>query len=133
VLINILLRTSSLSNTIHFCAAHLSPTYSRHFTFVKELACPIQPVRACISTELSAFQSLAWSSSNLLLGRLSSKTGAEIVWRSPGPAPGRTTCSALFRSLFHLLVKSSSAFCFSKNLYYSACGSILGLIRYALC
>ena len=77
-------------------------------------ASPIRHVRACTSTELSAFLSPEWSLSTALFGGISS--GIALLPRS---APGRATLSTIFGYFFHLAVQSSSTFRFSHSFHYS--------------
>lgn len=93
----------------------LSRQYSWHFAAVEELSSPIRPVRACTSTELSAFRSPEWSFSTALFGSVSSGT----VWRPPGSVPGRTIRSVLLPSSVHLAFQSCSIFGFSRSSYCS--------------
>jgi hypothetical protein len=71
-------------------------------------------VRACTSTELSAFLSPECSLSTASFGGVS--LGIALL---PGSVPGRTILSTLFRSLFHLSFQSSSTFRFSCSSHCS--------------
>ena len=60
----------------------------------------MRPVRACTSTELSAFRNLEWSFSTALFGGVSSGTGT--ARRPPGSVPSHTIRSALLLFFVHL-------------------------------
>ena len=75
----------------------------------------MRPVRACTSTELSAFRSLEWSFSTALFGGVSSGT---VQW-PPGSVPGRTIRSVLLLSSVHLAFQSCSTFGFSRSSHCS--------------
>jgi hypothetical protein len=75
----------------------------------------MRPVRACTSTEFSAFRSPEWSLRALLFGNMSSGT----VWRPGGSVPGYTTRYVLFWCFVHLAVQSSSTFHFSRSSHCS--------------
>ena len=78
----------------------------------------MRPVRACTSTELSAFRSPEWSFSTALFDDgVSSGTGT--VRRPPGSVPGRMIRSALLLSSVHLTVQSCSTFGFSRSSHCS--------------
>jgi hypothetical protein len=108
------------------CRGVSSPALHRHWTdsipgtlqLYKNFASPIRPVRACTSTEFSAFWSPEWSSSTALFGGVASGI-AWLLLGVPGSVPGCTTCSSFLCSVSHRAVQSASTFCFSRSSHCS--------------